>query len=120
MVESALLENIKQAKQKAEDKKRYEKIVKKSSIKHAEEAQELREQELTTQSAPVNYRTTVEERLKRILFDPYSVQIESINEPKRIFVEKDVFGLKAGQVAYLVSIEYNAKNKLGAYTGLQK
>lgn len=84
------------------------------------QAQQRRESELITEKPPVNYKSAIDDQLKHTLFDPYSVKIESVSEPKRIFIEKEAFGLQAGQLAYLVEIEYNAKNKLGAYTGLVK
>jgi len=69
---------------------------------------------------PTATEKIVREQLKRELFDPYSAVIESLSAPveschtgTRINGSPRTFG-------WQVVAEVNAKNRLGAYTGIQR
>lgn len=59
---------------------------------------------------PDNYRQIVAQNLRETLFDPYSVRDAQISEPR-------VHSAMAGP-RWNVCFRGNAKNRLGAYTGL--
>jgi hypothetical protein len=62
--------------------------------------------------APTNYRDQVKQHILRTLFDPYSIRGASITEPF-----PKAYGFSN---IWAVCVEMNAKNRYGAYTGLQR
>jgi len=82
-----------------------------------QEAVETFLKEKVSYRPPSNVRSLIKNHLNNTLFDPYSVRDLKISSPKTIVLKKDVSGLSKGQRVTFVSVSYNAKNRLGAYTG---
>jgi starvation-inducible outer membrane lipoprotein len=62
--------------------------------------------------APANYKEQVKQYIQRTLFDPYSIRGAAITQP---FPKSYGFSN-----IWAVCVEMNAKNRYGAYTGLQR
>lgn len=65
---------------------------------------------------PTRYREMAKEYLRRTLFDPYSVRDAEIAEPKVM----SSFYLIDPAPAWTICVRLNAKNRLGAYTGISE
>jgi hypothetical protein len=63
---------------------------------------------------PARYRELAKEYLRRSLLDPYSVRDAEIAEP----TVKASFYLVDPAPGWTICVRYNAKNRLGAYTGI--
>lgn len=63
---------------------------------------------------PTRYREMAKEYLRRNLFDPYSVRDAEIAEPKIM----TSFYLLDPAPAWTICVRLNAKNRMGAYTGI--
>lgn len=61
---------------------------------------------------PADYKAVLQRHLARSLFDPYSVRSASISWPEA--------GHLFFQAGWLVCAEFNAKNRMGGYVGLQR
>lgn len=61
---------------------------------------------------PFDYRNIVKDYVKRTFFDPYSLRDVSLSYPN--------FGRILFNQGWIVCLEANAKNRMGAYTGLQR
>lgn len=69
---------------------------------------------------PKNYEAIVHDWMKRTLFDPYSVRDLTIAKPVKGWrTGSPLFGEKSVNYGWEVLVTLNAKNQLGAYTGLQ-
>jgi hypothetical protein len=67
---------------------------------------------------PANYKEKIVAEAKDRLFDPYSVKSAAITQPTMQTIWRGVFG---GAVdGWLVCVEYNAKNRMGGYTGIAR
>ena len=66
---------------------------------------------------PNRYREIAAEYLRKTLFDPYTVRDAQISRPKmgRLFVEGSLGRYEPG---WLLCFRANAKNRMGAYTGV--
>lgn len=65
---------------------------------------------------PTRYREMAKEYLRRTLFDPYSVRDAEIAEPA---VKASIYLLDPAP-AWTICVRLNAKNRLGAYTGISE
>ena len=63
---------------------------------------------------PTRYREMAKEYLRRTLFDPYSVRDAEIAEP----AVKASIHLLDPAPAWTICVRLNAKNRMGAYTGI--
>lgn len=63
---------------------------------------------------PQNYKSIVQDHLKKTLKDPYSAKVEYLNEPTKQW--HAAFG-REPQYGYVVCANVNAKNSYGAYVG---
>jgi hypothetical protein len=68
-------------------------------------------------TGPTTHKETIMAYINRSYFDPYSIQDLRISEPILNILEKNQYGLFAGQKTWIVSMSCNAKNRMGAYTG---
>ena len=75
--------------------------------------------DLVYQPIPSDYAQRITTNLHETLFDPYSMQDLEIGEPVK-FWSRDglIYGLKM-HYGWRVPVRLNAKNRLGAYTGIQ-
>jgi hypothetical protein len=66
---------------------------------------------------PLEYRAIVRDYLRKTLFDPYTVRDAQISRPKPgdLYLEGT---LGIHEPGWLVCFRSNAKNRMGAYTGL--
>lgn len=66
---------------------------------------------------PANYREQVSARVKKTFFDPYSVRDAAISRP---FLQSAAFDgiTPIPHSGWMVCVRANAKNRMGAYTGL--
>ena len=66
---------------------------------------------------PTAYREMAREYLRKTMFDPYSVRDAQITKPKmgKLFIEGTLGVHESG---WLVCFRSNAKNRMGAYTGI--
>lgn len=72
--------------------------------------------------APVNYRKFVQNHLQQTLVDPGSLQGLVISAPKLSKCEEITYGgggIKSTLHGWLVSVQFNAKNTSGGYSGKQ-
>ncbi|MEX2552592.1 MAG: hypothetical protein WD627_06290 [Actinomycetota bacterium] len=67
-----------------------------------------------TEPAPVDYRSIALAGLKTTLFDPYSVRDAQISQPQWL----GSWNLGEGN-GWVVCFRGNAKNRMGAYTGIK-
>ena len=74
-------------------------------------------QQLVSEPPPANYRQIAADHLRRTLFDPYSVRDAEIARPKPGQVYVDGMHHEEG---WAVCWRANAKNRLGAYTGVKE
>ena len=65
---------------------------------------------------PTRYRELAKEYLRRTLFDPYSVRDAEIAEPA---VKASIYLLDPAP-AWTICVRLNAKNRMGAYTGMSE
>jgi len=65
---------------------------------------------------PVKYREMAKDYLRKTLFDPYSVRDAEIAEPQ----VRQSFYLIDPSPAWTICVRYNAKNRMGGYTGLKE
>ena len=70
---------------------------------------------------PENYQQIIVQHLRQTLIDPDSLQDLSSSRPNRITLDAGYpsFGLRKGQEVYQCRVMYNAKNRMGGYTGKQ-
>lgn len=75
------------------------------------------QQVAASEPPPASYREQVIARVKKSFFDPYSVRDASISQP---FVQNAAFDgvTPIPHSGWMVCIRANAKNRMGAYTGL--
>jgi len=109
-VEKIIADN--KRKESEKEQQRYE-----NRLKSKEAAAELFLKEKASYRPPSNVRRLIETHLNNTLFDPYSVRDLKISSPKTRVLTKDASGLSKGQRITFVSVSYNAKNRLGGYTG---
>ena len=66
---------------------------------------------------PIDYKVVTRDYLHKTLVDPYSVRDAQISKPKmgKLFVEGT---LGVQEPGWLVCFRSNAKNRMGAYTGI--
>ena len=65
---------------------------------------------------PTRYREIAKDYLRRTLFDPYSVRDAEIAEPA---VKASIYLLDPAP-AWTICVRLNAKNRMGAYTGISE
>lgn len=70
---------------------------------------------------PENYEEVVKRYLNNALFDPYSVRDLQIDTPTKgfIFSRGGPFAKDLCCYGWCVTVSFNAKNRMGAYTGTQ-
>lgn len=74
--------------------------------------------EIDAGSYPENYQEIVLDYLKETLFDPDSLKDFSIEAPTKELITSDIpFSVRKGQEVYKCFAKYNAKNRMGGYTG---
>lgn len=61
---------------------------------------------------PTDYKETIKAHVLRTYFDPYSVRSASVSQP--------IQGYLFFQQGWIVCLESNAKNRMGAYIGVQR
>ena len=70
---------------------------------------------------PANYESIIRDHLREVLFDPDSLKDFSIDSPPKLTILDSgypAFGLFRGQEVYECKyVWYNAKNRMGGYTG---
>ena len=71
----------------------------------------------TANAYPATYRNLVQQYTKQAFFDPYSVRDAEIAEPKKSGGPILVPGPMFAEV-WVVCVRANAKNRMGAYTGM--
>ncbi len=69
----------------------------------------------------IDYEKSIKDSLEKVLFDPYSAQYK-FESPQRYWYRGYSLPLSRGQLhaGYLVIVWVNAKNRFGAYTGMEK
>ncbi len=90
-----------------------------AKLEKQRQLKELSETEAKTQIFPDKYKEWIKVYLKKSLFDPYSVKDLDITDPLKFTFKSDTFEYKEGQTVWFCFVSYNAKNKMGAYTGLK-
>lgn len=84
---------------------------------------QLSQVEINAGAYPENYEQIIKDHLKEVLFDPDSLKDFSIDgKPVKIILSSGypAFDLQKGQEVYEVKyVWYNAKNRMGGYTGKQ-
>lgn len=72
-----------------------------------------------SEGPPANYREQVTARVKRSFFDPYSIRDAAISRP---FMQGAAFdgATPIPHSGWMVCVKANAKNRMGAYTGLSE
>jgi len=65
---------------------------------------------------PANYREIAVRYLRQTLLDPYTVRDAQISKPKMGKLFTDTMGVS--EAGWLVCFRANAKNRMGAYTGI--
>jgi hypothetical protein len=61
---------------------------------------------------PSDYQETIKSHVMNSYFDPYTLRSVSVTEPKQ--------GYLTFKQGWLVCLELNAKNRMGAYVGIQR
>jgi len=61
---------------------------------------------------PSDYREIIKSHVLRTFFDPYSIRSASVSQP--------IQGHLLFQQGWIVCLEANAKNRMGAYIGVQR
>ena len=72
-----------------------------------------------TQVLPYDYHLKIRKYLRRILFDPESMQISKISKPLKYVLNKNYRDLLPGNIVYKCEVCFNSKNRFGGYTGVQ-
>lgn len=65
---------------------------------------------------PASYREMAKVYLRKVLFDPYSVRDAEIAEPE---VKQSIYLIDPAP-GWTICVRLNAKNRMGAYTGLKE
>ncbi len=65
---------------------------------------------------PARYREMARDYLRKTLFDPYSVRDAEIAEPE---VKSSIYLIDPAP-GWTICVRYNARNRMGAYTGLKE
>lgn len=68
---------------------------------------------------PANYREAVKASARETFFDPYSVRDASISQPLYASTIFDGMSM-VPRKGWIVCVRANAKNRMGAYTGMQE
>jgi hypothetical protein len=66
---------------------------------------------------PDNYEKLIEEHLKKVLFDPYTVRDLNITKPWGCYYQPNLYS--PFTFGYCFSVSLNAKNRYGAYVGIK-
>ena len=77
------------------------------------------EEDLKTQVLPSDYHLKIRKYLRRIVFDPESLQISKISKPLKYVLNKNYRDLSPGNIVYKCEVCYNGKNRFGGYVGVQ-
>jgi hypothetical protein len=66
---------------------------------------------------PTNYREIVDEWMRDTLYDPHSVVDLEITPPEKYFLHAAPLMGGGTTYGYRVQVKFNAKNRMGGYTG---
>jgi hypothetical protein len=70
------------------------------------------------QPLTVDYKKVIQDRLERVLLDPYSAQCKFAEPKKFWYKEPPLLGSNL-HTGYMVFVRINAKNRMGAYVGMK-
>ena len=68
---------------------------------------------------PADYESVVNAYLHTVLFDPYSIQELKITAPEQVRTPLHLDDGTSAAGGWMSCVSYNAKNRMGGYTGLK-